>query len=100
VDVIAMLSGWPALMTALLSSAAGVWLGKPILAWAGVVLVAPVALYLSGSPAYPMIGTVPVIAVVSSALTCRRPRKWPGIAGVSIYALFLAALADIVVSEP
>lgn len=92
--------GWPALIAALLLAASGAWRGKPALIWVGVVLVAPVALYLSGSPAYPFVGAVPVLGLVASALTCRMHRKWPSVSGVIVYALFLASLAYVVINEP
>lgn len=89
--------GWPSLIAALLLSASGTWLRKPALIWASVVLIVPVSFYLSGSPAYPFVGIIPVIALVSSALTCRMARKWPSFAGVGVYAMFLAGLAYIVI---
>jgi hypothetical protein len=100
VDILAILMGWPALLAALILSVSGAWLGRPVLIWVAVALIAPVALYLSGSPAYPLVGIVPVLALVTSALTCRNPRKWPSAAGVTVYALFLAALAYIVIYQP
>ena len=92
--------GWPSLIAALLLSASGTWLGKPALVWTAVVFIVPVALYLSASPAYPFVGIVPLLALVIAALTCRKPGKWPGIAGVAVYAAFLAALAYIVTNQP
>lgn len=100
VDSVAILMGWPSLIAALLLSTLGAWLGKPALIWTAVVLIVPVALYLSGSPAYPFVGIVPVLALAIAALTCRKPGKWPGFAGVGVYAIFLAALAYIVINQP
>jgi predicted membrane channel-forming protein YqfA (hemolysin III family) len=64
VDIVAILMGWPSLIAALLLSATGTWLGKPALVWTAVVLIVPMAFYLSGSPAYPFVGTVPVLALL------------------------------------
>jgi predicted membrane channel-forming protein YqfA (hemolysin III family) len=97
VDIVAILMGWPSLIAALLLSASGTWLGKPALVWASVVLIVPVAFYLSGSPAYPFVGVIPVLALVASALTCRMVHRWPGFVGVGIYAFFLAGLAYLVI---
>jgi hypothetical protein len=96
VDIIAILAGWPSLITALLLAVSGVWFRKPALVWIGIVLTLPVAYYISGSPAYPFVGIAPVLALAVAALTCRAPKRWPGIAGVSVYAAFLAALAWVV----
>ena len=99
-DLIAILMGWPALITALVLSAFGAWFGKPALIWVGVVLVAPMAIYLSGSPGYRFVGAIPLLGLVASALSCRMRRKWPSAAGVVVYALFLAYLAYIVINQP
>lgn len=96
VDLIAILMGWPSLLAALLLAAAGSRLGRPALIWTGIVLTLPMALYLSGSPRFPLVGIAPVLALTVAALTCRAPNRWPAIAGVSAYAAFLAALAYIV----
>lgn len=98
-DAIAFLLGWPALIAALLLAASGFWYRRAVLVWPAVVLVAPMALYLSGSPAYPLAGAVPLGALVLSALTCRGPRRWPSLAGVGIYAVFLGWLAYLVVAS-
>jgi len=99
-DVIAILLGWPSLGGALLLAAAGVWFRKPVLIWIGVVLVIPMALYLSASPAYPFAGLIPLVALVLAALTCRRTARWQSLTGISVYGVFLAALAFIVITEP
>jgi predicted membrane channel-forming protein YqfA (hemolysin III family) len=103
VDIVAILMGWPSLIAALLLSATGTWLGKPVLVWTAVVLIVPMAFYLSGSPAYPFVGIVPVIALVMSALTCRKPGSWLRFAGIGIYLTFyltfIAALAFVVIFQ-
>lgn len=98
-DIVAILVGWPALLAALLLSASGAWLGKPALIWVSVVLIAPMAIYLSGSPAYPFVGTIPVLGLVASALGCRMHHRWPSAAGVIVYAVFLAYLAYTVIDQ-
>lgn len=92
--------GWPALLVALLLAAAGTWFRKPIAIWTGLALTLPLAIYLSGSPAYPFLGALPVFALVLSALTCRQRRRWPGLAGLGAYAAFLLVLAIIVSRQP
>ena len=99
-DSLAILLGWPSLITALLLAAAGAWFRKPIPIWAGLVLTLPMALYVSGSPAYPFVGIFPVLALAVSALTCRGPGRWPSVGGVAVYAVFLAALAYLVLRQP
>jgi len=97
---IAILMGWPSLVSALLLASAGVWSGKPVLIWIGAILIVPIALYLSASPAYPLVGLIPVGALVAAALTCRRPATWQSLVGVGVYSLFLLVLAAIVIDQP
>ncbi len=99
-DRLALLLGWPSLIAALLLAAAGAWFRSPVPIWVGLVLTLPMAFYVSGSPAYPFVGIFPVLALAASALACRRPSRWPGLAGVAVYAIFLAALACVVVRQP
>lgn len=99
-DVIAILMGWPSLTGALVLSSVGIWLRKPVLIWFGVVLITPMALYTSLSPAYPFVGIVPFVGLVTSALTCRWPRRWLSVTGVSLYGISLLLLAFIVINEP
>ena len=99
VDIIAILLGWPSLVAALLLAATGTRTRRPGLIWGGIVLTLPVAFYVSGSPAYPFIGVAPVLALTVTALTCRSSRRWPAVAGVVVYATFLAALAWVVLGD-
>jgi len=99
-DVIAILMGWPSLGTALLLSIAGVWSRRIVWIWIAVVLVIPMALYVSATPAYPFVGFIPLIALVVAAMTCRMTSRWPSLAGISVYSVFLLALALIVINEP
>ncbi len=99
-DVIAILMGWPSLGSALLLSMAGVWSRKPVWIWIGVVLVIPMALYVSATPAYPFVGLIPLVALVVAALTCHKTARWPSLAGISVYAMFVLALAFLVINEP
>jgi hypothetical protein len=99
-DAIAILMGWPSLGTALLLSIAGVWSRRPVWIWIGVVLAIPMALYVSLSPAYRFIGFIPLIALVVAALTCQKTARWPSLAGISVYTLFVLALAFIVINQP
>jgi len=89
--------GWPSLLAALVLTSAGAWSRKPAAIWVGLVLTLPMAFYVSGSPAYPFIGIAPVIALAAAAVTCRLPNRWPSLAAVGIYAMFLAGLAYLVV---
>jgi hypothetical protein len=89
--------GWPSLIAALLLVSAGAWFRKPAPIWIGLVLILPMALYVSGSPAYPFAGIIPVVALVVAAVTCRLPNRWPSLAGVGVYAVSLGGLAYIVV---
>lgn len=99
-DAIAILLGWPSLGSALILATAGVWTRKPVLIWIGVILVIPMALYLSASPAYPFAGLIPLAALVVAARTCRKNARWQSLVGISVYGVFLAALAFIVITEP
>jgi len=97
VDVVAILLGWPSLISALTLASAGAWFRKPAAIWAGLVLILPLAIYVSGSPAYPFIGIAPVVGLVVAAVTCRLPNRWPSLAGVGVYATFLVWLAYVVI---
>ena len=99
-DTLAILFGWPSLAAALLLAAAGTWLRKPAAVWVGLVLTLPLAFYVSGSPAYPFLGVIPVLALAFSAVMCRAERRWPSYTGIGIYAAFVAALAYVVVGQP
>lgn len=92
--------GWPSLLAALLLAAGGTWYRKPAAIWAALALTLPMAWYLSGSPACPVAGIVPVFALGLSALTGTAERRWPSFTGVGIYTAFLLALAYRVVSQP
>lgn len=96
---IAILTGWPSLIAALLLASAGAWLRRPLAIWIGLVLILPVTFYLSGSPAYPFAGIVPVGGLAVAAVTCRLPNRWPSITGVGVYGVFLAGLAHLVLSQ-
>ena len=91
--------GWPSLIAALMLASAGTWLRKPAPIWIGLVLILPVALYLSGSPAYPFAGIAPIAALVLAAVTCRLPGRWPSLAGVGVYLVFLLALAYVATDQ-
>ena len=99
-DTIAILLGWPSLVAALLLAAAGTWFRKPAVVWVGVVLTLPMALYVSGSPAYPFAGVFPVLALALSAVTCQAELRWPSYAGVGLYAAFGEALGCVVIGQP
>lgn len=92
--------GWPSLIAALLLASAGAWFRKAVPIWLGLVLVLPMALYLSGSPAYPLAGVVPVAALTLAGVTCRLPGRWPSFTGVGVYLAFLLALAYLVTGQP
>jgi len=88
--------GWPSLIAALAFASAGTWFRKPPAVWIGLVLMLPMALYVSASPAYPFVGIAPTAGLVLAAVTCRLPSRWPGFTGVGIYLAFLLALAYLV----
>ena len=83
----------------MLLSTAGVWSRKPYLVWIGAILIIPIALYLSAAPAYPFVGFVPLVALVVAALTCRKTARWQSWTGISVYSVFLFALAFIVLNQ-
>jgi hypothetical protein len=99
VDIVAILLGWPSLIAALMFASVGTWFRKPAAVWVGLVLILPMALYVSGSPAYPFVGIAPVAGLMLAAVTCRLPSRWPSLAGVGFYGTFLAGLACVVVSQ-
>lgn len=87
------------MIMALVLALAGNLLRRPYLAWVGVVLTLPMGLYLSGSPAYPLSGLIPVSALGIAAGRCRDTQRWQAYTGIVIYALFLVALASLVLNE-
>jgi len=99
-DIIAILMGWPSIGAALLFSIAGVRSRRPVLIWIAVVLSLPMALYVSATPRFPLVGFIPLVALVVAALTCHKNARWPGLAGIVIYTACIAALAFIVIVQP
>jgi hypothetical protein len=98
-DIIAILLGWPSVISALLFSAAGVWLRKSALIWTGVGLSLPMAAYLSAAPAFPFAGLLALLSLVGAALANGRGLRWQSGLGVMIYAGFLFALGYLVFYE-
>jgi hypothetical protein len=98
-NLIGFLLGWPSLGVALLLASLGVWLARPALLWTALMLSAPVALYISGSPAAPLVGVVPMGALVVAARTCQNKPRWPSILSVAVYGACLASLGFIVMNQ-
>lgn len=92
-----MLLGWPSLIVALGIAVVGVWRRSPSMLWVATVLSLPVALYVSGTPALPLIGVVPVGALIAAGLTCHRQNRMLATLAVGIFAACLGALGFIVI---
>lgn len=97
-NLVGFLIGWPSLVAAFGLTVAGAWRRKPALIWSAVVLSAPTAFYVSGAPAGPFAGVIPMAALVITALTCRGPSPWPARLSLGLYGGCLAALAYVVVT--
>lgn len=87
------------MIAALMFASAGAWFKKPAAVWVGLLLILPMLLYVSGSPAYTFVGIAPAAGLMLAAVTCRLPSRWPSLAGVGVYGIFLAGLAYVVVSQ-
>lgn len=91
--LVPILFGWPAIITSLLLSLAGLLRDKPWLLVAGGVLIIPFAWYLSG---YPMIGTPAILLPLcqfGAGWMVRRDKKaraWLLLAPLAIIAGILA----------
>jgi hypothetical protein len=97
-NLVGLLLGWPSLILGLGLAVAGTWHKRPPFIWSAVVLSAPAAFYVSGSPGVPFIGVVPMAALVIAAWTCRGPSPWPARVSLVLYGACLAALAHVVVT--
>lgn len=92
--------GWPSLVSALVLAAVGIWVRKSAFLWVAIALSLPMGLYISATPRFPLVGFLPLAALVVAAFTVRRESRVAGIAGVTVYAVFLAALVQLVLNEP
>jgi hypothetical protein len=98
-DALAILLGWPSLIGAWFLASAAIWWQRPALAWLALALILPVAVYLSGSPAYPLSGVIPVAGLAVTASYCRRTVRYRSLSGLGIYTVFLTGLGLLVLSE-
>ena len=98
-NLIGFLLGWPSLGIALLLAGLGVWLSRPVMLWTALMLSAPVALYVSGSPAMPFVGVVPMGALAVAARTCKNKPRWPSILSVAVYGVCLGSLGFVVINQ-
>ena len=63
----AILFGWPAILVALALSARGIMRAKPVLPLIALILVAPISLYIAGSPRFWWLGIcVPLLLAGAS----------------------------------
>jgi hypothetical protein len=91
--VVQIIFGWPAIITSLLVSIAGLVLRKPWLLVVGGVIVIPFAWYLSGYPAIRASAILLPVFQFISAWALRRERKilaWLLLVPLAITIVFLA----------
>lgn len=98
-EALALLLGWPSLLLAAGLAGYGVWRRKPIPVWLAILFSAPVAFYVSGSPAAPFVGFLPIAALAVTALTCRHRNRWPAGASLGVYYSCVMALAALVLGH-
>lgn len=96
VELIAILLGWPSLICAAGLALYGVWRETSTPVWIAALLCTPMALYISGLPAMPFVGAVPIVALALAAFACRFKTRWLSAFGLGIYYICLVALAYIV----
>lgn len=94
-----LLLGWPALLAALVLLACGIARRRAVAVWAALVLSLPVAFYVSASPGAPLLGLVPLLALVLVAVTIRARARWPSRVGALVYAACVAALGIVVLLD-
>jgi len=95
----ALLFGWPALIVALLLSAAGIIRNKPI--WLGVaaVVVIPFSFYLAGSPRFGWMGLAMPLFLVGAAISVRFCKVWLAWSLLAPFTAISSWLAFVVISQ-
>lgn len=95
----AILFGWPAIITAIALSIAGVIRKKPAWFVVAVVLVIPFSFYLTGSPRFGWMGLTIPLLLVGAAISVRFGK--PGMAWffLALLSLLCSWLAFIVLSQ-
>jgi hypothetical protein len=92
-NLLGLFLGWPSLFIALVLAALGSWWVKPGMMWFALVFSAPMSLYLSAAPAFPLVGVIPLAALTTGALMCGKPKRWPSMLSVGIYCAFYTVIA-------
>jgi hypothetical protein len=98
-DIVAVFLGWPSLLMAAGLAGLGAWRRRSMPVWLAILFSAPMAFYVSGSPAAPLIGLLPIAALTVTALTCGNHVRWPTWLSLGIYYSFLLALAGLVAMD-
>jgi hypothetical protein len=98
-DIVGVFLGWPSLALAAGLAGLGAWRRKPMPVWLAILFSAPTAFYISGSPAVPLIGLLPLAALTVTALTCSMGVRWPTWLSLGFYYSCLLALAGLVAMD-
>lgn len=97
-NVVGLVLGWPSLSLALGLAVLGTWRARALPIWIAAVLSAPTAFYVSGAPAFPFLGVIPIGVLAIAAWTCRWSSPWPARLSVAAYGICLGALVYVVVA--
>lgn len=90
--------GYPALLTAIILGAAGIYFKKPLLVVLGSVISTPPSIYLGGTPSFRYVGFGLPIFQILSAFALYKGRLWLAIIlllpiiGCTVWLLFLSIM--------
>jgi hypothetical protein len=94
-----ILLGWPAILSAIALSIAGIVRKKPNWLIAPAILLIPISLYLAGTPRFRWIALVVPILLIGASIAVRRSNYRLAWALIIPFIVFFGWLAMIVLNE-
>ena len=97
--ILALLIGWPGIITSLIFSAAGIIKNKPALLVMGAVFAVPISWYLSKSPRFDDYGIILPIFQLGAAMALHRRIVWLAWVLLLPFAAMACWLAIVVLTQ-